>query len=175
MSETDRFDRLLRYVYLESGEMANELLVIDGYAQVSTFPPDVKYQERFLAAQQQAVASGAGLWSACVEPEPTSTQVPVAAGPTATPAPVSGRGSACKQGCASPPVGCVIKGNISQSSGEKIFHVPGGGSYEATVINPGLRRAVVLHRAGSRRERVALGEELRLLERTSAEALRVNA
>ena len=136
MSETDRFDRLLRYVYLASGEMANELLVIDGYAQVSTFPPDVKYQERFLAAQQQAVASGAGLWSACVEPEPTSTQVPVAAGPTATPAPVSGSGSACPQGCASPPVGCVIKGNISQSSGEKIFHVPGGGSYEATVINP---------------------------------------
>jgi hypothetical protein len=30
----------------------------------------------------------------------------------------------------------VIKGNISQSSGEKIYHVPGGGSYEASVISP---------------------------------------
>jgi hypothetical protein len=30
----------------------------------------------------------------------------------------------------------VIKGNISQSSGEKICHVPGGGSYEATRISP---------------------------------------
>ena len=31
--------------------------------------------------------------------------------------------------------GCVIKGNIS-SSGEKIYHVPGGGSYNATKISP---------------------------------------
>jgi micrococcal nuclease len=62
VSETDHFGRLLRYVYLENGKMVNELLVRDGYAQVSTFPPDVNYQERFLAAQQQAVASGAGLF-----------------------------------------------------------------------------------------------------------------
>jgi len=30
----------------------------------------------------------------------------------------------------------VIKGNISQPSGEKIYHVPGGQFYDATVINP---------------------------------------
>jgi hypothetical protein len=36
----------------------------------------------------------------------------------------------------SPPEGCVIKGNISQSSGERIYHVPGGGSYEETRISP---------------------------------------
>jgi hypothetical protein len=35
--------------------------VREGYAQVATYPPDVKYQDRLLAAQQQAVASGAGL------------------------------------------------------------------------------------------------------------------
>jgi micrococcal nuclease len=86
VSETDRFGRLLRYVYLESGEMVNELLVRDGYAQVSTFPPDVKYQDRFLAAQQQAVASGAGLWLACAVPEPTATQLVIP--PTSTNVPV---------------------------------------------------------------------------------------
>lgn len=31
---------------------------------------------------------------------------------------------------------CVIKGNISQRTGEKIYHVPGGGYYDATRINP---------------------------------------
>jgi len=175
VSETDRFDRLLRYVYLESGEMANELLVIDGYAQVSTFPPDVKYQERFLAAQQQAVASGAGLWSACVEPEPTSTQVPVAAGPTATPAPVSGRGSACPQGCASPPVGCVIKGKHQPVERREDLSRAWRRELRGHRDKSRLRRAIVLHRAGSGGQRLAQGEELRLLEATSAEALRVNA
>jgi micrococcal nuclease len=59
VSETDSFGRLLRYVYVD-GVMVNELLVLDGYAKVATYPPDVKYQDRLLAAQQQAVASGAG-------------------------------------------------------------------------------------------------------------------
>ncbi len=43
----------------------------------------------------------------------------------------------CPQGCASPPPGCFIKGNISFDSGEKIYHVPGGRFYDATVISPG--------------------------------------
>ncbi len=29
----------------------------------------------------------------------------------------------------------MIKGNISTSSGEKIYHVPGGAFYEQTVID----------------------------------------
>ena len=67
VSDRDRFGRLLRYVYVD-GVMVNELLVREGYATVSTFPPDVKYQERFLAAQTAARQAAAGLWSACVEP-----------------------------------------------------------------------------------------------------------
>ncbi len=72
ISETDRFGRLLRYVYV-NGVMVNELLVREGFAKVTTFPPDVRYEALFLAAQQQAQASGAGLWSACQAPEPTVT------------------------------------------------------------------------------------------------------
>jgi endonuclease YncB( thermonuclease family) len=75
VSETDRFGRLLRYVWLPDGTMLNEVLVAEGYAQVSTFPPDVTYQERFLAAQQQAAAAGAGLWSGCAGPTPTEPPV----------------------------------------------------------------------------------------------------
>src|SRR3990172_3375325 len=57
VSETDRFGRLLRYVYVGDG-MVNETLVRRCYAQASTFPPDVKYQERFLAAQREAREAG---------------------------------------------------------------------------------------------------------------------
>jgi hypothetical protein len=32
--------------------------------------------------------------------------------------------------------GCNIKGNISMRTGERIYHVPGGEFYNATVINP---------------------------------------
>lgn len=58
---TDRYGRLLRYVY-HDGEMINELLVREGYARVATYPPDVKYQERFLVAENLARAEGKGLW-----------------------------------------------------------------------------------------------------------------
>ena len=61
ISETDRYGRLLRYVWLE-GVLINELLVREGYAQVTTYPPDVKYEQRFLEAQRQARDAGAGLW-----------------------------------------------------------------------------------------------------------------
>jgi len=33
-----------------------------GYAQVATFPPNVKYQERFLEAQRETKAANRGLW-----------------------------------------------------------------------------------------------------------------
>lgn len=72
VSETDRFGRLLRYVYLADGRMLNEVLVAGGYAQVATFPPDLKYQTRLLAAQTTARDARAGLWASCVAtPTPT--------------------------------------------------------------------------------------------------------
>ena len=64
ISETDRYGRLLRYVWLADGRMVNEVLTAEGYAQVSTYPPDVKYQEAFLTAQREARDQGRGLWSA---------------------------------------------------------------------------------------------------------------
>lgn len=63
VSETDRFNRLLRYVYLADGTFVNAELVKQGYAVASTYPPDVKYQETLRAAQQEAVAAGVGMWA----------------------------------------------------------------------------------------------------------------
>lgn len=61
VSETDQYERLLRYVYVED-TFVNAYLVQQGYALVSTYPPDVKYQERFLELQREAREAGRGLW-----------------------------------------------------------------------------------------------------------------
>ena len=76
VSETDRYGRLLRYVWIGS-QLFNEVLVRQGYAHVSTYPPDVKYQWRFVGAEQAAREEGAGLWGACGAPgAPVTTPPP---------------------------------------------------------------------------------------------------
>lgn len=56
----DRYGRILAYVWLDKNTMLNELLVSEGYAQVYTIPPNVKYQDRFLKAQREAREKGKG-------------------------------------------------------------------------------------------------------------------
>lgn len=91
VSETDRYGRLLRYVYLPDGTMVNAELVRLGYAQIATYPPDVKHEALFLKLEQEARNSNRGLWGQPVAtntlvPLPTNTAAPV---PTATPVPVA--------------------------------------------------------------------------------------
>lgn len=61
-STSDPYGRLLAYVWLSDGSIFNETLVREGYAQVATFPPNVKYTDRFLEAQREARAANRGLW-----------------------------------------------------------------------------------------------------------------
>lgn len=63
VSETDRYGRLLRYVYLEDGSFVNEVLVREGYARASTFPPDVRYSDFFRNIEHDAQAAKRGLWA----------------------------------------------------------------------------------------------------------------
>lgn len=65
VSETDKYGRLLRYVYLLDGTFVNLKLVEDGYARADTFPPDVKFSKEFAAADRAAREAKVGLWSAC--------------------------------------------------------------------------------------------------------------
>jgi micrococcal nuclease len=62
VQKIDPYGRLLAYVYLPDGQMFNETLLREGYAQVATFPPNVKYVERFLEDQWEARAANRGLW-----------------------------------------------------------------------------------------------------------------
>jgi micrococcal nuclease len=70
VSETDRFGRLLRYVWLPELDgflLVNLELVRLGFAQVSTYPPDVKHTELLLGAQRAAREAGLGLWGEPVD------------------------------------------------------------------------------------------------------------
>ena len=61
ITERDRYGRLLRYVWLPDGRLANEVLLREGLATVTTYPPDVKYvKSRYLPAQREAQAAGLG-------------------------------------------------------------------------------------------------------------------
>ena len=63
VSERDKYGRLLRFVYLEDGTLVNDQLVREGYAFVSTFPPDVGKADQFKQAQAEARAAHRGLWA----------------------------------------------------------------------------------------------------------------
>jgi len=57
----DRYGRLLAYVWV--GEtMVNAELVRQGYAQVMTVPPNVRYQDLFVSLQREAREESRGLW-----------------------------------------------------------------------------------------------------------------
>jgi micrococcal nuclease len=121
VSETDDFGRLLRYVWLDpstasgQAEMVNARLVEEGYAQASTYPPDVKYAALFARLQSEARDARRGLWGPACQATLTPSAAP----------------GACEYSSTSQP---VIKGNIS-AGGEKIYHVPGGAFYDQTVID----------------------------------------
>ena len=57
----DRYGQLVACIYV-GDIMVNGELVRQGYAQVATYPPNVKYQKRFLALQREARGARRGLW-----------------------------------------------------------------------------------------------------------------
>ena len=63
VSPRDKYGRLLAYVYLENGEMLNKKLLKKGYAQVATYPPNVKYVEDFKTIQKEARENKVGFWA----------------------------------------------------------------------------------------------------------------
>lgn len=72
VSETDKYKRLLRYIFLtdqsstNSGEIfVNKYLIDKGFAYAATFPPDVKYANIFADSQKVAMENQLGLWKSC--------------------------------------------------------------------------------------------------------------
>ncbi|MGG4169166.1 thermonuclease family protein [Rossellomorea vietnamensis] len=74
VSETDRYNRSLCLIWLEvpkddmdeeeiRTKMFNADLVLNGYAEPSTYNPDVKYSEYFVKFAREAREKGTGLWA----------------------------------------------------------------------------------------------------------------
>ena len=74
VSETDRYNRSLRFIWLEipkddmneeeiRTKMFNADLVLNGYAEPSTYNPDVKYSEYFVKFAREARENETGLWA----------------------------------------------------------------------------------------------------------------
>jgi micrococcal nuclease len=122
VSDKDKYGRLLRYVYI-GDTMINFELVKTGYAKAYTYPPDIKYSNLFVDAQKTARDESLGLWGACNTPT-TITQASSTAAPE----------SQVTRTTSTSNTHCAIKGNISVD-GEKIYHLPGCGSYTKTVID----------------------------------------
>ncbi|OGF30413.1 hypothetical protein A3H09_02080 [Candidatus Falkowbacteria bacterium RIFCSPLOWO2_12_FULL_45_13] len=123
ITDKDKYGRLLRYVYVDN-IFVNLELVKQGYAYSYSYPPDIKHQDLFVKAQQEAKDKNLGLWGSC--------QAKVAA-PTNT--------NTTNTNISNPSVpntpeekNCTIKGNIN-SKGEKIYHSPGCKSYNTTQID----------------------------------------
>jgi micrococcal nuclease len=62
VEESDQYNRILRYVYLGQ-EMANARLVLNGYAQVYTYPPNVRHADLFVQLEREARENERGLWA----------------------------------------------------------------------------------------------------------------
>lgn len=69
ITNTDKYGRLLRYVYLPDGTFVNLKLVTDGYAYADTYPPDIAHAKEFVAAQRAAREANRGLWASCRAPK----------------------------------------------------------------------------------------------------------
>lgn len=61
VTNTDRYGRLLRYVYVD-GVFVNAELVRLGYAEAFPHPPDTKHKVLFQQLEREAKEAGRGLW-----------------------------------------------------------------------------------------------------------------
>lgn len=146
-SNTDRYGRLLRYVYrADDGRMINAELVRAGLAFAKRYPPDTKRARQLAQEMIAAQTAKAGLWSACQVvklktlplplplPIPAPTAIPAAAAPAPAPAPTPAPVASNSAGGVPPidewncPPSHPIKGNANSM----IYHSPGQQAYNKT-------------------------------------------
>lgn len=62
ITETDKYGRLLRYVYVDD-ILVNAELVRFGLAEAKAYPPDTKYHEMLKKLEEEARQAGRGMWA----------------------------------------------------------------------------------------------------------------
>lgn len=95
--ERDKYNRLLRYVFIEGGAFYNKIIIAEGYAHEYTYNSNpYKYQTEFIEAEKNAREAGKGLWnvSTCngdttqsavkITPSPSAVNTPTEISPSAS-------------------------------------------------------------------------------------------
>ena len=119
ISGADRYDRLLRYVYVPSDSpeeddiFANEEMVRYGYAKTYGESPDNRYRDLLASAQEEAKEKGRGLWSTCEQDEENSL----------------------REVDAPHDQSCTIKGNISEKGYGRLYFLEGCPNYNRIKID----------------------------------------
>jgi len=68
ISETDRYGRLLRYIYFED-DFVNELIVLNGYGKAYPYSPDTTLCPAIQSAESKAKNNNLGIWAEQEEEE----------------------------------------------------------------------------------------------------------
>lgn len=82
VSDIDAEGRLLRYVYLSDGRLANAEILRAGLAQLDTTKPDADELAKMRAAEQEAKFAGRGLWATLIPAMTQANRSDVAANAT---------------------------------------------------------------------------------------------
>lgn len=127
VSDTDRYGRVLRYVWIKrpatneptkdevKNYCYNAILIKEGYGQLATFPPDVKYVDIFKGLERDARNSKRGLW-----------QNPERIGERLDKKEVAKKENKAAQVESKE---AIANNKIQGNKNSKIYHVPGGKSY----------------------------------------------
>jgi micrococcal nuclease len=122
VSGVDSYERLLRHVYLPSGTEKDDNIIVakkmieTGMAQSYPVFPDVKYKTYLARFATEAQEDQLGVWGACVDDLPKKFAETANAQPENE--------------------DCLIKGNISQITDERIYFFPECPSYSQIRIDP---------------------------------------
>lgn len=126
----DKYNRLLRYIWMADGRLFNQVMIAEGYAFEYTYRLPYNYQSQFKEAQRNAQSQQLGLWSPT-----TCNGVHGATAAAATMVPIisggGGAGGSTGTDAASAP--CLI-GQIKGNQRSKIYHVPEGAFYAKTHV-----------------------------------------
>lgn len=120
ISGSDRFERLLRYVYLvaydvqDDDVLVNEAMVRAGLAKTLAIAPDNRYRDLLSSAQDEARRKGLGIWGMCEQDD--EAKIIIEDSQPTDPE-------------------CIIKGNISESSYGRNYFVVGCPNYDRIKID----------------------------------------
>ena len=98
VSETERYDRLLRYVYV-GATFVNAALVTEGWAEAVRYPPDTAFAEWFDVLYADAHTTNLGCHPTGVFGAPVSTPTMPTSGQPTLPSPQGNFGCDCSKTC----------------------------------------------------------------------------